>query len=183
MEGFHFSTDVRVRFSETDAQGVVHNAVYLVWFEIGRIAYIEQYPGGYKGLVASGVDVTTIEARIRYLAACRFDDRLTVHVRARDVKGARFRFEYAITRSGEVVADGWTAHACVASHTLRPTRMPPGLRETIAEIEAGSARGAYCSGGGAAPGETPSAGTSSPSGTGADTVGSAAPGDVTPVEG
>jgi acyl-CoA thioester hydrolase len=137
MDGFRFSTDLRVRFSETDAQGVVHNAVYLVWLEIARIAYIEQYPGGYKGLVDSGVDVTTIEANVRYRDACRFDDQLTVHVRARDVKGARFRFEYAITRADEVVADGWTAHACVNSKTLRPTRMPAGLREKIEAIEAG----------------------------------------------
>jgi acyl-CoA thioester hydrolase len=136
VEGFRFSTDLKVRFSETDAQGVVHNAVYLVWFEIARIAYIEQYPGGYRGLVESGVDVTTLEAHVRYRAACRFDDALIVYARAREMRGARFRFEYAITRADEVVADGWTGHACVDARTLRPTRMPAGLREQIEAIEA-----------------------------------------------
>jgi acyl-CoA thioesterase FadM len=29
MDGYHFSVDVRVRFSETDAQGIANNAVYL----------------------------------------------------------------------------------------------------------------------------------------------------------
>jgi acyl-CoA thioesterase FadM len=33
MEGYHFSVDVRVRFSETDAQGIANNAVYLNWFD------------------------------------------------------------------------------------------------------------------------------------------------------
>ncbi len=61
-EGFRFATDLRVRFSETDAQGVVHNAVYLVWFEIARIAYLEQFRGGYKGLVEQGIDATTMDA-------------------------------------------------------------------------------------------------------------------------
>ncbi|MGH3031227.1 MAG: acyl-CoA thioesterase [Gaiellaceae bacterium] len=51
-----------MRFSETDAQGVVHNAVYLVWFEIARIAYLEQFRGGYKGLVEQGIDATTMDA-------------------------------------------------------------------------------------------------------------------------
>lgn len=138
MEGFRFSTEVRVRFSETDAQGVVHNAVHLVWFEIARIAYLGQFPGGYKGLVESGVDATTIEASVRYRAGCRFDDQLRVWARARDVRGARFAFDYVVERMNEpagVVADGWTSHACIDSRTLRPVRMPSWLIEAIASVE------------------------------------------------
>ena len=137
MEGFRFSTDLRVRFSETDAQGVVHNAVYLVWFEIGRIAYIAQLDGGYKGLVESGVDITTTETYVRYRVGCRFDDELRIHVRTADLRGTRFRFEYAIERDGELVAEGWTAHGCVDPASLRPIRMPAGLRQALAAIEAG----------------------------------------------
>ena len=138
MDGFRFHTDLAVRFSETDAQGVVHNAVYLVWFEIARIAYLAQFPGGYKGLVEQGVDATTTEAYVRYLDGMRFADELRVHVRAVDLRGARFRFEYAIERMSEpggMVADGWTAHACVNAETLRPTRMPAWLAEAIAGVE------------------------------------------------
>jgi acyl-CoA thioester hydrolase len=138
MDGYAFSTDLTVRFSETDAQGVVHNAVYLVWFEIARVAYLAQFPGGYRGLVEQGVDATTTEASVRYLEGTRFDDELRVHVRATDLRGARFRFEYAIERRNDpagIVADGWTAHACVNSETLRPTRMPAWLAEAIAGVE------------------------------------------------
>ena len=138
MEGFHFHTDLAVRFSETDAQGVVHNAVYLVWFEIARIAYLAQFEGGYKGLVEQGVDATTTEANVRYLDGTRFGDELRIHVRATDLRGARFRFEYVIERLNEpdgLVADGWTGHACVNAETLRPTRMPQWLAEAIAGVE------------------------------------------------
>ena len=138
MDGFRFSTDLSVRFSETDAQGVVHNAVYLVWFEIARIAYLAQFEGGYKGLVEQGVDATTTEAHVRYLDGTRFGDELRIHVRATDLRGARFRFEYVIERVSEppgVVADGWTGHACVNAETLRPTRMPTWLAEAIAGVE------------------------------------------------
>jgi acyl-CoA thioesterase FadM len=107
---------------------------------MGRIAYLARFPGGYKGLVEQGVDATTIEAHVRYLDGTRFDDELRVHVRATDVRGARFRFEYVIERVSEpqaVVADGWTAHACVNAETLRPTRMPAWLAEAIAGAEGG----------------------------------------------
>ena len=138
MDGYRFSTDLTVRFSETDAQGVVHNAVYLVWFEIARVAYLGQFPGGYKGLVEQGIDATTIEAFVRYLDGTRFDDELRIHVRAGELRGARFRFEYAVERTSEpegLVANGWTAHACVDAQTLRPTRMPAWLAEAIAGVE------------------------------------------------
>ena len=141
MDGFRFSTDLTVRFSETDAQGVVHNAVYLVWFEIARIAYLAQFRGGYKGLVEQGIDATTTEAYVRYLGGTKFDDELRIHVRAADLRGARFRFEYVIERtSGQqgIVADGWTAHATVDALTLRPTRIPAWLAEAIATAEASS---------------------------------------------
>ena len=140
MDGFHFSTDLTVRFSETDAQAVVHNAVYLVWFEIARIAYLGQFPGGYKGLVENGVDATTSEASVRYLDGTRFGDELRIHVRASDLRGARFSFEYVVERTSEppgIVADGWTKHACVNAETLRPTRMPTWLAEAIAGVESG----------------------------------------------
>jgi acyl-CoA thioester hydrolase len=140
MDGYPFFEELKVRFSETDAQGVVHNAVYLVWFEIARVAYLGQFPGGYKGLVEQGVDATTTEASVRYLDGTRFDDVLRIHVRARDVRGSRFKFEYAVERVSEphaIVADGWTTHACVNAETLRPTRMPAWLAEAIAEVEGG----------------------------------------------
>ena len=47
---FPFATDIRVRFAETDAQGVAHNSAYLVWFEVARVEYLERFAGGYPRL-------------------------------------------------------------------------------------------------------------------------------------
>jgi acyl-CoA thioester hydrolase len=141
VEGYRFSTDLAVRFSETDAQGIANNSVYLNWFEVSRIAYLARFPGGYRGLIEQGVEALTIEARVRFLAPCVFDDQLRVHTRVTDVRGARFRFEYVVERTNDppaIVADGWTAHACVVARTLRPTRMPAWLAEGIATAESSS---------------------------------------------
>ena len=138
MDGFTFASDVRVRFAETDAQGVVHNAAYLVWFEVARVAYLAEHAGGYPALRAQGVEALVLESHVRYLVPARFDDRLRIHARVADVRGARFRYEYEITRDGDLVADGWTAHACVDATTFRPTRVPEPLREALARAEASS---------------------------------------------
>ncbi len=58
-----------------------------------------------------------------------------MHARCLDVKGARFRYEYAIERGAELIADGWTAHATVDAGSFRPTRVPTWLREAIASAE------------------------------------------------
>jgi acyl-CoA thioester hydrolase len=139
VEGFGFATEVRVRFAETDAQGVVHNAVYLVWFEVARVAYLAEHAGGYPALRARGIEAVVTEASVRYGAPARFDDVLAVHARCVGVRGARFRFEYALERAGERIADGWTAHACVDAGTLRPVRVPGWLAEAIERAESRTA--------------------------------------------
>lgn len=106
MEGFRFSTDLTVRFAETDAQGVAHNSAYLVWFEVARVAYLAQYAGGYQALRDEGIEALVLESHVRYRQPVRFADRLRIHARVVDVRGARFRYEYAIARGGELVADG-----------------------------------------------------------------------------
>ena len=132
---FRFATDVKVRFAETDAQGVAHNSVYLVWFEVARIDYLARFRGGYPGLRAGGIEALTIESHVRYLEPARFDDRLAVRARCGELRGARFRFDYSIQREGVQIADGWTRHACVDATTYRPTRVPVWLAEEIATAE------------------------------------------------
>ena len=135
MHGFGCSAEVRVRFAETDAQGIAHNSNYFVWFEVARVEHLEQTAGGYQRLRDLGVEAVVLETHIRYLQPARFDDRLVVHVRCADLKGARFRYEYAVERDGTVIADGWTAHATVDAGTFRPTRVPAWLREAMLSVD------------------------------------------------
>jgi acyl-CoA thioester hydrolase len=135
VDGFTFSTRVRVRFADTDAQGIAHNASYAVWFEVARVEYLRAFAGGYQALRDHGVEAIVLESFCRYLVPTRFDDELEVHTRCGDLRGARFRYEYAITRGDELVADGFTLHACVDGATLRPTRVPGWLVDAIRAAE------------------------------------------------
>jgi acyl-CoA thioester hydrolase len=110
-----------------------------VWFEVARVEYLREFAGGYRALRDRGVEALVLESHVRYVHPARFDDRLRIHTRCGDVRGARFRFDYAITRDGDTIADGWTAHACVDSATLRPTRVPVWLVESLATASSSSA--------------------------------------------
>jgi acyl-CoA thioester hydrolase len=135
MDGFSFATEIRVRFAETDAQGVAHNSNFFVWFEVARVDYLGRYAGGYQRLRDEGVESLVLESHARFLVPALFDDRLLVHARCVDVRGARFGFEYVVERDGVAIADGWTAHGTVDARTLRPTRIPVWLVEAIARTE------------------------------------------------
>jgi acyl-CoA thioester hydrolase len=136
LEGFSFYTEVRIRFAETDAQGIAHHASFVVWLEVARVAYLAAHAGGYQAIRDGGVEALTTEVCVRYHQAAYFDEMLRVWCRCTDVRGARFRYEYRIERDGELVADGFTSHATVDRKTYRPTRVPARLVEAVARAEA-----------------------------------------------
>jgi len=139
VEGYTFTTTVRVRFADTDAQGIAHNASYLVWYEVARVEYLREYAGGYQALRDHGIEALVLESHCRYVVPAVFDDLLHVHTRCVGLRGARFRYEYAIVRDDDtLMAEGYTAHACVDSATLKPTRVPDWLRDAIGRVESSS---------------------------------------------
>lgn len=134
-EGFHHSYDVRVRFAETDAQGIAHHAAYVVWLEVARVAYLAEHAGGYRAIQEQGIEALTTGVHLEYHLPAHFDDVLTVWLRCIDVRGARFRYEYRLERDGELIATGQTSHATVDRATHLPTRVPGWFVAAVATAE------------------------------------------------
>jgi acyl-CoA thioester hydrolase len=143
MEGFNFSTEIVVRFAETDAQGLAHHASFVVWLEVARIGYLAEHAGGYRAIQEQGIEALTTGVELSYLRAARFDDRLTVWARCVDLRGARFRYEYAVARDGELIATGSTSHATVDAATHRPIRLPQWFLDAVATAESSSAASSW----------------------------------------
>jgi acyl-CoA thioester hydrolase len=122
------ATQLRVRFGETDAMGVANNAAYLQYFEIGRIEYLRAAGHSYAEVHDGGMDMVVVEAGISYLRALAFDDVFAVECELAELGRASFMFHYRLTRDGEVVATGFTRHACVDRATMRAVRVPEWLR-------------------------------------------------------
>jgi len=135
VEGYTFFTDVRIRFAETDAQGIAHHASFVVWLEVARVAYLAAHAGGYQAIRDGGIEALTTEACVRYHRAAYFDETLRVWARCTDLRGARFTYEYRVERGGDLVADGFTRHATVDRETYRPTRVPAWLVDAMTRAE------------------------------------------------
>jgi acyl-CoA thioester hydrolase len=122
-----------VRFGETDLQGVVYYANYLLYAEVGRIAYLRELGVVYdRDMLAQGVDFTIGEARVRYQAPLRFDDEYDIKVRVGDIRHSSWTFEYAMDRAdGRHCADASTVQVMIDRKTGRATRIPAELRELL----------------------------------------------------
>ena len=117
-------TKLRVRYAEIDAQGHVNNAVYLSYFEVGRVEWLRTAGLSYRELEAQGYGIVVVEVLAHYRRAAFFDDELTLRTELADLSRASMRFEYEVSRDGELLVTGHTRHACVDLATGRPIRVP-----------------------------------------------------------
>jgi acyl-CoA thioester hydrolase len=134
---FPFACRQRVRFGETDLQGVVYYANYLLFAEVGRIAYLRELGIAYdRELLARDLDFTIGEARVRYHAPLRFDDEYDIRVRVGEMRHSSWTFEYAIDRAdGTHCADVSTIQVMLDRKTWRATRIPADLRDILARAK------------------------------------------------
>jgi acyl-CoA thioester hydrolase len=73
-----FRHDLRVRYGECDAQGIVFNANFLAYVDVVLTEIWRQSMGSYDLLLETGVDTVVGEANLRFLAPARFDDMLRI---------------------------------------------------------------------------------------------------------
>ena len=135
---YRFAYRQRVRLGETDMQGVVYYANYLLFAEVGRVAYLRALGVDYKrDLIGKGVDFTIGEASVRYQAPLRFDDEYDIRVRVGEVRGSSWTFEYAFDRAdGQRCAIGSTVQVIIDPNTGRAARIPSELRAALEAAKA-----------------------------------------------
>jgi len=125
------TTEVRVRYAETDQMGIVYYANYLVWFEIGRVEVLRALGLSYRQLEAEhGCILPVAEARCRYRSPARYDDRILIEARPALLRGSVIKFAYRIFRNAddptqrELLAEGETTHM-VCDGQLNKKPLPP----------------------------------------------------------
>ena len=123
---YAYQHQLRVRFAETDAMGIVHHGRYLPYLEEARVEYLRALGHPYTELRAQGVDYAVLEAFVQYRRPLRFDEVVTVNLRAGAATRATFQMAYLLTVDGEVRATAVTVHGCVNA-AGRPVRMPEWL--------------------------------------------------------
>lgn len=131
MTALSVDTTVRVRYAETDAQGVVYHSNYLVYFEVGRGAFLRELGLDYRAMEEGGHFIVVVEANTRYLAPARYDDELLITTTLAELRNRSLIFIYTARRGDVLVAEGRTAHVCVDT-SGKAVRLPDALRARLA---------------------------------------------------
>jgi acyl-CoA thioester hydrolase len=125
-------TKIRVRYGETDQMGIVNNAVYPSYFEVGRTEMFRHLNLPYTKIEQEGTLLPLSELHIKYHRPAIYDEELTIETYVDEWPTARIRFKYNIfNESGNLLVSGETILALLNSNTRRPTRMPEYLAELL----------------------------------------------------
>ena len=105
----------RVLYGDTDAGGVVYNANYLRFFELGRSSFMRQYVSSCKEIEEAGFILPVVETYLRYKAPARYDDLLTIKTSMQQIFNFSWRFNHHVllSASDKLLVKGFTIHACV----------------------------------------------------------------------
>lgn len=116
------SSQIRVRYAETDTMGVAYHGNYLTWFEVARVELFDRLGAPYTGFEKQGYFLPVLSAEARYLLPARFDDRLTVTVSMSEKPRARIHLQYKVECDGRLLATGSTSHGFMDANgkALRP---------------------------------------------------------------
>lgn len=105
--------EIRVRYSETDAMGVLHHANHAAYFEMGRTELFRSAGGDYRELESTGLFLVVTKLECRYHKPACYDDVLTLETRLSRVTAAKIEHEYRLMRDDELLAEGKSTLACV----------------------------------------------------------------------
>lgn len=133
---------LRVRNFQVDSQGIVHNAIYLEYCEIGRVEYVRNL--GIQllptGIFDDGVKINVKRNEINYESPATVDDLLDIYTRISYIKNSSFCFEHLIFHhnTGRLLVTQKSVQVNLNPATNRPERLPDDLRKIIINYEGDS---------------------------------------------
>jgi acyl-CoA thioester hydrolase len=126
------TTEIRVRYAETDQMQVVYHSNYLIWCEVGRTDFMRQHGMTYAEMEKGGIALTVSDFSVRLHASARYDDVVRVTTSLTEVRSRMVTFEYLLTNAmtGDRLATGRTSLVSIAPGG-RPVAMPSVLRARL----------------------------------------------------
>jgi acyl-CoA thioester hydrolase len=121
---------LQTRFNDYDSKGHVNNAVYLTYFELGRVHAWQAAGGGVDG------DFILAEAKISYRSPARMGDPLELEVITGEIRTKAWVWRYRIldARDERLVAEGETVQVMYDYDAGRTVPIPAPMREGLARV-------------------------------------------------
>lgn len=125
----------RVRFAETDQQGVVFYGEYVTYQDEAMSAFLREIGYGYATMTEREWDIHVAHIDLDYRAPARFEDTIINAIRVQSIGHASMTFEYRARRTDDtVLVDGTVTHVAV-DESGTPTRIPDEFRDRVVAFQ------------------------------------------------
>jgi acyl-CoA thioester hydrolase len=135
---FKHSSRITVRNYEIDWQGIVHNAIYLCYFEVGRISYLENLGIMVNiGSIQTDFRIVVVRNEIDYRTPARFGEELQVLTRISRIRNSSFTFEGILEDAAtrRRVAENVSVHALLDPSGCSSVPLDDAFRKRVRDFE------------------------------------------------
>jgi acyl-CoA thioester hydrolase len=131
------ATTFRVEYGETDGQGRVFYANYLLFFDRGRVAYWVRAGLSEAEIKCIEHDTVIAEVHCTYRAPAGFYDAVSVHTRIARVGRSSLRMEFAVHNDSTAVlmAEGYATLVQVDLGTNRSVPFTEAFKAKLSALE------------------------------------------------
>ncbi len=131
---FSSTTQLRVRYAETDQMGFAYYGNYPQYYEVGRADAMRQLGMSYKDMEEKGVVMPIVDMKIKYIRPARYDDLLTIKTIVPELPASRMHFDYEIYNdNGVLLNKGYTVLAFLKKENGRPCAAPSWFLDKLQE--------------------------------------------------
>ena len=119
------TTNLRVRYAETDQMSVVYHGNYAQYYEIGRTEWLRSVGITYKSMEKKGIILPVISLSSKFIKSALYDDILSIETTLKKTPSVKIEFDYQIkNQNNELICTGNSVLAFVNSDTKKPIRCP-----------------------------------------------------------
>ncbi len=123
-------TEIQVRYGDLDTLGHVNNALYLTYFELGRVLYFRKYLPTFD---TTDVKFVIARAEIDFKKSITMGDEVILETSLDTVGNTSFTFLHRITnRDGTVIYATGKIVAVSIDENKKPSKVPEELRNLVA---------------------------------------------------
>ena len=119
------STQLRVRYAETDQMGYVYYGNYATYFEVARVEFLRNLGLSYKKMEQDGVMLPVLKLEVNYHKPAKYDDLLTIKTSIKKKPLVKIEFDFEIyNENEELLTTGYTSLVFIDMAKNKPTKAP-----------------------------------------------------------
>jgi acyl-CoA thioester hydrolase len=120
-EDFSLIYPLRVRWAEVDIQGIVFNANYLMYLDVGVTEYWRAMTGGNPAAVKDFIEnLYVVRSTLDFHGSAKYDDMLDVCARAQKLGNSSMGFLFEIYRGDELLITGHITYVYALDGKSKP---------------------------------------------------------------